>query len=223
MIVTGLIGSDDDGETASEFNEPASRSDGNAVRRKRLGVSTFLFRDRELCSSAVTGGNNWSKIQSYLIEGKVCSKFNETCLSDTVEQFYTEQLSALQKTKFYSSQSRICFPALPLNYQRGTKSTAPGIKFVNTTKPFPEKEPKGKEASSLRIQCGSRDGGQNPWAQNGGAGRVDASDRRGNYSVETLIQEGVLVVVVAFDKMKWARVGQGVTTSPRRLRRVGVT
>ncbi|CAN1223476.1 TET8 [Linum grandiflorum] len=44
----------------------------------------------------VTSTKNWNKIRSCLIDAKVCSKFNETYLSDSVEKFYTERLSSLQ-------------------------------------------------------------------------------------------------------------------------------
>ncbi|CAN1329563.1 TET8 [Linum perenne] len=57
----------------------------------------------------VTSEKNWGKIRSCLIEGKVCSKFNQSYLDDTVEQLYTERLSALQ-------QSGCCKPSDECGY-----------------------------------------------------------------------------------------------------------
>ncbi|CAN1157814.1 TET8 [Linum perenne] len=58
----------------------------------------------------VTSENNWGEIRSCLIEAKVCSKFNQIYLDDTVEQLYSEQLSALQVKRlfpFHSAFSRL--------------------------------------------------------------------------------------------------------------------
>ncbi|KAA0043105.1 tetraspanin-8 [Cucumis melo var. makuwa] len=44
----------------------------------------------------VNNNKNWNKIKSCLIDGKICSTFADKYIKDTVEQFYQENLSALQ-------------------------------------------------------------------------------------------------------------------------------
>lgn len=57
----------------------------------------------------VNNTKNWNKIKSCLIDGKVCSKFNDKYLRDTVTEFYLEHLSAVQ--------SGCCKPADECGYQ----------------------------------------------------------------------------------------------------------
>ncbi|CAN1329564.1 TET8 [Linum perenne] len=63
----------------------------------------------------VTSEKNWGKIRSCLIEGKVCSKFNQSYLDDTVEQLYTDWF-----------QSGCCKPSDECGYTfTATNSTNP--------------------------------------------------------------------------------------------------
>ncbi|CAI0394160.1 unnamed protein product [Linum tenue] len=64
---------------------------GRGYKEYKLGDYSNWLQKR------VTSGKNWNKIRSCLVDGKVCSKFNETYLSDTVEQFYTERQSGCCK------------------------------------------------------------------------------------------------------------------------------
>lgn len=56
----------------------------------------------------VNSAKNWNKIQSCLIDGKICSSFAEKYVKDTVEQFYQENLSALQVWLEWISVFRFC-------------------------------------------------------------------------------------------------------------------
>ncbi|KAI4335490.1 hypothetical protein L6164_014130 [Bauhinia variegata] len=63
---------------------------GRGYKEYRLGDYSNWLQKR------VNNTNTWNRIKSCLYTSKVCSDFNSTYLSDTVEKFYTENLSALQ-------------------------------------------------------------------------------------------------------------------------------
>lgn len=56
----------------------------------------------------VNNQNTWNRIKSCLQSGKVCTEFQNKFLNDTVTEFYTENLSALQ-VSFSSSQFSFLF------------------------------------------------------------------------------------------------------------------
>ncbi|XP_057417569.1 tetraspanin-8-like [Lotus japonicus] len=75
----------------------------------------------------VNNDNNWNRIRSCLQSGKVCSDFKSKFLNDTVDKFYTENLSALQ--------SGCCKPSDDCNftYENPTTWTKPAnATYTNT-------------------------------------------------------------------------------------------
>ncbi|GLT80439.1 hypothetical protein SLA2020_518780 [Shorea laevis] len=63
---------------------------GRGYKQYRLGDYSNWLQKR------VNDTKNWNKIKSCLIDSKVCSTFNEKYLQDKVEQFYKEELTAIQ-------------------------------------------------------------------------------------------------------------------------------
>ena len=57
----------------------------------------------------VNNAKTWNRIKSCLQSGKVCTEFQTKFLNDTVNEFYNENLSALQ-VSFSSSQFSFLFP-----------------------------------------------------------------------------------------------------------------
>lgn len=63
---------------------------GRGYKEYRLGDYSNWLQKR------VNNTKNWDKIKSCLVESKVCSSFSDKYLNDTLEQFYSEHLSAVQ-------------------------------------------------------------------------------------------------------------------------------
>ncbi|KAF7838098.1 tetraspanin-8-like [Senna tora] len=63
---------------------------GRGYKEYRLGDYSNWLQKR------VTNTKNWNRIKSCLQSGKLCSQFQTQFLNDNVQQFYTENLSALQ-------------------------------------------------------------------------------------------------------------------------------
>ncbi|OAY32067.1 tetraspanin-8 [Manihot esculenta] len=76
---------------------------GRGYKEYRLGDYSNWLQKR------VNNAKNWNKIKSCLIDGKVCSDFNEKYLNDTLTEFYAEHLSAVQ--------SGCCKPADECGFQ----------------------------------------------------------------------------------------------------------
>lgn len=56
----------------------------------KLGDYSNWLQDR------VKKAKNWNKIKSCLIDAKICSSFSDKYVNDTVQELYSENLSALQ-------------------------------------------------------------------------------------------------------------------------------
>ncbi|KAI4376277.1 hypothetical protein MLD38_014059 [Melastoma candidum] len=63
---------------------------GRGYKEYRLGDYSNWLQKR------VNSSSNWNKIRSCLVDSKVCSGFASKYLNDTVNEFYLENLSALQ-------------------------------------------------------------------------------------------------------------------------------
>ncbi|KAL5066122.1 hypothetical protein RYX36_027859 [Vicia faba] len=68
----------------------------------------------------VTDGGNWKRIRSCLVSGKVCDDFQAKFGKDSVEQFHTEKLSALQSGCCKPSEDCGFTYVSPTNWTPGT-------------------------------------------------------------------------------------------------------
>lgn len=82
---------------------------GKGYKEYRLGDYSNWLQKR------VNNTKNWNKIKSCLIDGKVCSDFNEKYLNDTVNKLYTEHLSAIQVISTIFSLCLVWFRFCPCN------------------------------------------------------------------------------------------------------------
>ncbi|KAH7545674.1 hypothetical protein FEM48_Zijuj01G0118700 [Ziziphus jujuba var. spinosa] len=105
----------------------------------RLGDYSNWLQNR------VNNTKNWNKIKSCLIDSKVCSSFEDKYVNDTVQQFYTENLSALQ--------SGCCKPSdeCGFTYVKPTEWT----KTANSTTANPDCDLWGNELKTLCFNCQS--------------------------------------------------------------------
>ena len=76
---------------------------GRGYKEYRLGDYSNWLQKR------VNNANTWNRIKSCLQSGKVCTEFQTKFLNDTVNEFYSENLSAIQ-VSFSSSEFFFCFP-----------------------------------------------------------------------------------------------------------------
>ena len=63
---------------------------GRGYKEYRLGDYSNWLQKR------VNNTKTWNKIQSCLKSGKLCSKFSDQFVNETMQEFYSENLSALQ-------------------------------------------------------------------------------------------------------------------------------
>ncbi|XP_020231314.1 tetraspanin-8 [Cajanus cajan] len=93
---------------------------GRGYKEYRLGDYSNWLQKR------VDNPNTWNRIKSCLNSGKLCSEFRDKFINDTVTQFYTENLSALQSGCCKPSDDCHFTYEGPTNW---TKSTTP---YTNT-------------------------------------------------------------------------------------------
>ncbi|TQE10209.1 hypothetical protein C1H46_004181 [Malus baccata] len=71
---------------------------GKGYKEYRLGDYSQWLQKR------VNNTKNWNKIKSCLIDSKVCSTFKDKYANDTLQTFYSENLSALQMSNLVSNR-----------------------------------------------------------------------------------------------------------------------
>lgn len=117
---------------------------GNAISGK--GYKEYKLGDySNWLQKRVNNSKNWKKIKSCLIDGKVCTDFHQKYLQDSVNQFYSEHLTAIQ--------SGCCKPSdeCGFTYESPTQWTAP----ANISSTNPDCSAWGNDVNVLCFNCQS--------------------------------------------------------------------
>ncbi|EXB94899.1 hypothetical protein L484_023007 [Morus notabilis] len=111
---------------------------GKGYKEYKLGDYSNWLQKR------VNNNKNWNKIKSCLIDGKVCSEFHQEYIRDTVNELYSEHLTAIQ--------SGCCKPSDECNftYVSPTEWTT-----ANSTSSIPDCGAWGNDPKVLCFNCQS--------------------------------------------------------------------